>query len=185
MVTYYIQEVFPEQFREVERLFTAIFPSVRAVQVSGPSGPHGLDDAAGRTMEWNLREAGNGDDRWIPQAEISSGMLRTLVHLFEIAIAPPGSVILIDELENGLGVNCMPELTRFMRSRTPELQLVITSHRPDVIDGVPVDAWKVVTRRFGRVRVKSARDIAALRSASHHEAFTRLIALHELAAPIA
>jgi hypothetical protein len=179
MVAYYIQEVFPEQFREVERLFTGMFTSVQAVKVLFPRN---VDDPS-QLLQLSLQEAGNA--RWIPQSEISSGMLRTLVHLFELHVAPAGSVVLIDELENGLGANCLPGLTRFMLSRMPDLQLILTSHHPCVINDVPVDAWKVVTRKAGRVCVKGARDIAAVQSTSHHEAFTRLLAHHELAAVVA
>ncbi|MCC6558763.1 MAG: ATP-binding protein [Polyangiaceae bacterium] len=56
---------------------------------------------------------------WTPQAEMSSGMLRVLLHLIELSLIPPGSVIVIDELENSLGKNCMPQLTDFIMSRAP------------------------------------------------------------------
>jgi len=53
----------------------------------------------------------NGLEDWIPQQRISSGMFRYLICLLEITNAPEESVILIDEFENSLGINCMAELT--------------------------------------------------------------------------
>ena len=68
----------------------------------------------------------------------------------------------------------MPELTRFLRTRT-DCQFILTSHHPYVINNIPMATWKLVTRKGGLVRVTSASDIPALRGASHHEAVLRPI----------
>jgi predicted ATPase len=103
-------------------------------------------------------------------------MLLTLAHIFEMALAPPGSVIIIDEFENSLGVNCMSDLARLISKRA-DCQMILTSHHPYIINNIPVDAWKLVTRKGGHVRVTSAQDIPEMQSASRLEAFTRLINL--------
>ena len=106
-------------------------------------------------------------------------MLRTLVHLFELYLAPPGSVIIIDEFENSLGVNCMPQLTDFIMSWAPGLQFILTSHHPYIINKIPIDTWKLVKRHGGHVRIISARDIPSLQNVSHQQAFIRPINLLE------
>lgn len=173
LAAYYLQEAFTEQFEEFKSTFTDIFVSVDDIRAVVSKG---IDSRFIR-LELNIRE--KGSTTWITQSEISSGMLRTLVHLIELTIAPPGSVIIIDEFENSLGVNCMPQLTDFIMSRAPDLQFILTSHHPYIINKIPIDTWKVVTRKGGHVHVKSARGIPALQAASHHDAFIRLINLRE------
>ncbi len=173
LIAYMMQRAFPSEYDRVKALFTDIFPSVREIRVAWRNKPK---TEGYSYLEFNLQEAGS--DVWIPQAEISSGMIRTLAHLFEVTFAPPGTVIVVDEFENSLGINCMPELTRFLRTRT-DCQFILTSHHPYVINNIPMATWKLVTRKGGLVRVTSASDIPALRGASHHEAFLRLINLPE------
>nr|WP_293102352.1 hypothetical protein [Okeania sp. SIO2F4] len=48
---------------------------------------------------------------WILSPHISSGMLKTLMYISELYLSPEGSVILIDEFENSLGVNCLDSVT--------------------------------------------------------------------------
>jgi predicted ATPase len=71
-----------------------------------------------------------GIDHWIDERQISAGMLRTLYHINEIFLGTSGSVILIDEFENSLGVNCIDDLTSELLINKRDLQFVITSHHP-------------------------------------------------------
>ena len=180
LAAYYLQETFTDEFAVLRDSFLSIFPSVRDVKVHRTSKPR---LGSGVQLELNIQE--EGTDAWIPQSEMSSGMLRVLLHLIELSLAPSGSVIIIDEFENSLGKNCMPQLTDFIMSRAPDLQFFITSHHPYVINKIPIDTWKLVQRRGGRVRVVSARDIPALQAASHHDAFDRLLNLPEFEEGIA
>ncbi|HSO00009.1 MAG TPA: AAA family ATPase, partial [Candidatus Nanopelagicales bacterium] len=129
------------------------------------------------SLEFCLKE--RGVETWIRASAISSGMRRTLNHLVDIFLAPPGAVVIIDEFENSLGKNCMPALTDFIRSRAPDLQFLITSHHPYIINNIPIHTWKLVRRRGSHVSVLSAREIPALQEASHHDAFDRLLNLPE------
>ena len=86
---------------------------------------------------------------------------------------------MIDELENSLGVNCLPDVARRMLKGLDQVQYLATSHHPRVINEIPFDRWKLVTRRGSGVRVVNARDIASLDRASSLEKFTELINLPE------
>jgi AAA15 family ATPase/GTPase len=55
-------------------------------------------------------------------------MLKTLLHLSELYFSLPGSVILIDEFENSLGVNCLDAVTEDINDSPNQLQFIITSH---------------------------------------------------------
>ncbi len=63
------------------------------------------------------------------------------------------------------GVNCMPDVVRFLNTR-PDLQFILTSHHPYVINNLPIATWKLVRRRGSIVSVTPAHDIPALQGAS-------------------
>jgi predicted ATPase len=110
---------------------------------------------------------------------MSSGMFRTLVHLVDISLAPPGSVILIDEFENSLGINCMPELTDFVMSKAALMQFILISHHPYIISKIPYKTWKLVRRKGGEVSVINATDIPQLQTGSRLNKFIQLANLPE------
>ncbi|HWN67246.1 MAG TPA: AAA family ATPase [Haliangium sp.] len=114
-------------------------------------------------------------DAWITGEYISSGMLRTFFHIAELEFAPRGTTIVIDEYENSMGVNCLPAITDLFLRRQHELQFVLTSHHPYVIQNIPIDWWRVVTRRGGVVSVRPASEIPELNTRSRHDAFTLLV----------
>jgi hypothetical protein len=64
--------------------------------------------------------------------------------------------------------------------RAPDLQFIVTSHHPYIIEKIPPEHWKIVTRRGSHVRVLDARAIPALvKGRSRLDHFTRLINLPE------
>ena len=107
------------------------------------------------------------------QDDISSGMLKTFWHLAEIYLSPRNSVILIDEFENSLGVNCLDSITEDLTDSDHQLQFIITSHHPYVINNIRPSHWKIVTRQGGEVTVKSAEDFHI--SPSRQKAYIDLI----------
>lgn len=142
---YYFQEAFPALFRRLEDTFIGMFPSVEKVTVRSEA-------VSSTSVQFELTLNERGVEQAIPQAEMSAGMLRTLVHLLEVTLAPAGSVIVIDEFENSLGMNCMPALTSYLLTRA-DCQFLLTSHHPYVINNLPIETWKLVRRAGSVVRV--------------------------------
>jgi predicted ATP-dependent endonuclease of OLD family len=97
-----------------------------------------------------------GVDKWIAQNGISSGMFKTLCELSKIYFALPHSIILIDEFENSLGINCINAVTESIKYNDNDLQFIITSHHPYIINNISVKNWKIVTRDGGLVKTHSA-----------------------------
>ncbi len=99
-------------------------------------------------------------------------MLKTLFFIALVRLSANGTVLLIDEFENSLGINCLDVVTdQLFGSR--ELQFIITSHHPYVINNIPMEYWKVVTRKGGVIQTHSAEELKLGRS--KHKAFTELI----------
>lgn len=87
-----------------------------------------------------------GVSHWIHQGQISSGMLKTLLHISELYLSTQDTVILIDEFENSLGINCIDVVTELLLENR-NMQFIITSHHPYIINNIPMEYWKIVTRR--------------------------------------
>jgi energy-coupling factor transporter ATP-binding protein EcfA2 len=176
-----LQNKFPAEFRRVIEQYQEIFEQVEDVRIGALSEfePNAADSPP-LPMEWltiALRE--RGVDGWLVQHRVSSGMLRTLFHLLELALAPAGTVVLIDEFENSLGVNCLPQVTEHILHRSGDLQFLLTSHHPYIINNVPPSEWRVVVRSGSVVKVLTDEHIPALRTGSHHDHFTILTNLPE------
>jgi len=121
----------------------------------------------------------NNVEDWIIQPQMSSGMHRTLMQLSELYLCPAGTLILIDEFENSLGVNCMDELTTDLQTFPHRnLQFIITSHHPYIINQIDFKNWKLVTRTGSQVVVREASDIIDFKK-SRQRAFMQLMQLEE------
>jgi predicted ATPase len=169
---YYLEKLFPQMFNEIKEIYTEIFPSVRDVRVTANTS-----DGIKYSLLFEIKE--DYFDNWISQMQISSGMYRTLIYLIEIFAAPEESVIIIDEFENSLGINCMPQLTELILDKSPELQFILTSHHPYIINNIPWKTWQLVSRTNGTIRSRKAVDIPTLNTASSLDKFTQLINLLE------
>jgi AAA15 family ATPase/GTPase len=110
---------------------------------------------------------------WIPIMNISSGMYRTLIHILELHLCAAGTVILIDEFENSLGVNCIDELTTELKGATHRIQFILTSHHPYIINSINTSNWKIVTRQGSTIFTQDAAFFQF--DKSKHAAFVQLI----------
>lgn len=165
-----LYERFRGAFDEVTAAYTEIFPSVQRILLLRRT-----ENQAPFRDQWLMAIEERGVEKPVEWEELSAGMRRTLEHLFELALAPSGTVILVDEYENSMGVNCLEEVTDRLLEPTRGIQLIITSHHPYVINNVPVEHWRVVTRQGSTVRVVPANAIPALDTRSRQDAFIRLI----------
>ncbi len=155
-----------ELFKRIVSQFREVFPLVEDVKfVRMYVGPFA------EVPDLKIKEV--GVDRWIPERQISSGMYRVLIHLGSVALCPEESVILIDEFENSLGINCLDAVTEDIMGHRHHLQFLVTSHHPYIINNIPPNHWKLVTRRAGEVHTVGAAEAGI--GKSHHEAFIQLI----------
>lgn len=151
----------PHEFIDLLRRLRDVFPFVEDLRTV----PH---PCAAATVE-----AREPSGLWVPQSRMSRGVLRTLGYLCEFATAREGTVVVLDDLD-GLGPDCMPAVVEAARSR-PDCQVVVSSHDPWVINNVPMDEWRIVSRRGAEVRVRRAADVPSLAGTSHHDPFLRLL----------
>ncbi len=164
------QELFRPAFVEMESAFREAFPLIETLEVRRTV----LPNVSREMVTIVARE--RGVESLIRFSAMSSGMQRYLSFLVHLSFAPPGTVVLIDELESSFGINCLPAAVDFLLSRAPNLQLILTSHHPYIIQKIPTDLWKIVTRKGSHVRVLDAAAIPDLEeSRSHLDRYTRLV----------
>lgn len=143
----------PDQIAEIKHLYQFIFQNIDDVQVE------------------HMRFKEMGMD-WIEADCLSDGMLKTFCYLTDLVTAPSGSVILIDEFENGLGPNCLGILLDEMLARS-DVQLILSSHHPYVINNVPSQNWLVISRHQSTITSRSAAELGV--GQTRYDAFFELM----------
>jgi hypothetical protein len=138
-----------EVFNKIKRRFIEIFPQVEDVKIEQFQSGNTFSKPEILIKERDVSQ-------WIRAWKISSGMMRTLIHIADLYLTKAGSVILIDEFENSLGVNCMDMLMDDLIHENQHLQFIVTSHHPYIINNVPYEYWKIVTRKGGEIKVQDA-----------------------------
>jgi len=169
----------PEIFKEIKNKFIQVFPTVEDIKIQ-PFNGKSLQKISSAVNEFPviyIKE--KGVKTWISQEEISSGMYRTLISIVELYLSPKGSLIIIDEFENSLGINCIDAVTEDLILDQGELQFILTSHHPYIINNIPWKTWQLVSKNNGIIRSRKAIDIPTLNTASSLDKFTQLINLLE------
>lgn len=176
-ILYILQQYQEMVFNAIKEDFSEIFPTVENLFVEPIS-----DTSRGYRLMLYIREIGT--PKPIPLEYISSGMLRTLLMLIEVHLCPNGTLLLIDEVENGLGVNCMDDIIRKLLLTYRDLQFILTSHHPYIINNIHHDNWKLVTRNGSEVVVQPINDLIDI-GKSKQESFIQLVQLEQFHTGIA
>ncbi len=141
----YLHEAARPEFEQIRDKFIEIFPYVTdiAFREAYENHQHVL------CIKEPLSE-------WIVQSDLSSGMFKTLMFLTQLYLLPGNCVVLVDEIENSLGLNCLDLLQEQLDHSTFDNQLLVTSHHPFIINSVDMEHWRVVSRQGGVVVVRTA-----------------------------
>ncbi len=166
-----IQEKDQKTFNIIKQQFIDIFPKVEDLRCKVL-----IKEDNKEYISIQIKE--QGVTNWIDQKNISSGMFRTLMQLSELYLCADGSVFLMDEFENSLGINCIDEITRNIISSNRNLQFIITSHHPYIINNIPHEYWKLVTRTGNAIKTHNIDEFLTIKN-SKHDAFMQLIQLDE------
>ncbi len=115
----------PEVFAQVQAELCALIPGARALQILAQ------DDQFHIEVELT-------DDLRLPARVLSDGTLRILAFLALLRTAPPGSMIALEEPENGIFPGRLRAFLRKLRSATAAdsdipVQILLNSHSPTVL----------------------------------------------------
>lgn len=160
-----------KSFEEIVNVYIDIFQHVENIKIEPISNDYKKIPIIFRKLPFiQIKE--KNVSHWIDEFKISSGMLRTLMHIAELHLCADDTVILIDEFENSLGINCINQITRSILASERNLQFIITSHHPYIINDIGLAHWKIVTRKGGIVTAIDAEKLGI--GKSKHQAFTQL-----------
>ncbi|MEG3971863.1 AAA family ATPase [Microcoleus sp. T2B6] len=145
-------------YEKIKSRFIDIFPQIGDIKVEPFKTDIFFPKAIAEKIPPAISIKEKSVPKWIREDRMSSGMLRTIIHIAEMFLANEGSVILIDEFENSLGINCIDILTDDLIHENKTLQFIATSHHPYIINNIPYEYWKIVTRQGGHIRICNASD---------------------------
>ncbi|EJA3094070.1 AAA family ATPase [Vibrio parahaemolyticus] len=167
---YYAYKYDKDSFDDFLFVYTSIFPEVKSIIPSlfRTGGDSSINEEL-RVLFINIQMR-NG--KQVNQKDISSGMFKTMMILSELYFGNNKSPIIIDEIENSLGINCLPDVLTELNMVSN--QVIITSHHPRVINEIPREHWSIVSRDAkGSIITYPAKEV--LSDTSRHEAFLQLI----------
>jgi len=95
----------------------------------------------------------SGRTQWFDAARESDGTLRVAGILTALVQQPPLTMAGIEEPEQTVHAGVIPILMDFLREASRSSRVVVTTHSPDLLDLVPVEAIRVVDRTDGTTRV--------------------------------
>ena len=167
-----LKRCYPSVFESIVRDFKDVFPHVTSLDEMKPSD---LDDFpnAPDVAIMGLREKWTTKPIALPF--VSAGMLKALLIITDLHTLTEGSIYLIDEYENSLGVNAIDFFPDLMVKAQSHVQFFITSHHPYLINQIPLKNWYVFARQGREVHIKFGNEIAERYGLSKQEAFVQLI----------
>ncbi|MGF6906965.1 AAA family ATPase [Fusobacterium sp. PH5-44] len=164
----------PEYFHKIEKSFQNVFPNVESIsfrEIIDISQNNSIPIPMGQVIPLQLKEY---KSQWITQDNISLGMFKILIFIATFYLVPDNSIIIIDEFENSLGVNCIDFLKEFVNEvYNRNIQILLTSHHPYIINSIDTNNWIILHRNKNIVRGYTAKKAGIYESS--HENFTLLM----------
>ncbi len=108
---------------------------------------------AGRNAVEFAHWRGDGKVQWFPASRESDGTLRIAGILTALVQQPPLLMVGVEEPEQTVHVGVLQLLYEFLEEAARSSTVVVTTHSADLLDLVPVEAIRVVTRIGGTTRV--------------------------------
>lgn len=168
------QNRYPEIFEEITDAYQDIFPYVEEIKIERQSFTLKNDPDATEFGQNVLIIKESGVSEWISHDEMSSGMLKTFIQLAYLYLSPIGTIFLIDEFENGFGVNCINSISEWLINPEFNHQFIITSHHPYIINNISPKRWKIISRDSNKILSYNTDTVL---DCSSHDSFIKLINL--------
>ena len=170
---YFLSEYFKDIFNRICDIYKSIFPFITETKMLDLSDLKKNISVPGPMPAFCIKE--KRVDKWIPIAELSSGMQKVLLMLTDIFVLPEGGIYLIDEYEHSLGINAINFFPSLILEFEKDIQFIVTSHHPYIINEIPVGNWYVFHRKGSQVTIKHGDELAERFGKSKQKAFIKLI----------
>ncbi|MBS2017024.1 MAG: AAA family ATPase [Deltaproteobacteria bacterium] len=135
----------PKHFATFTKRLRNYYP--RLVQIEPRSAPYGW-------KYLDVTERWNGEKATFNARQVSDGLLRMMVLASLPEWEEQPSMVLLDEIENGLHPRLVGGITELLAEISKRTQVVVTTHSPITLNYVPAESTRLVTRgRGGSVTV--------------------------------
>ncbi len=159
-VLYNWSEQFPDRYYEVIKEFHRNFTFTE--NIGFIDGPLEITDIKTKLLSFDEKNVFEK----INQLNWSDGMHRALHILMSVQCPYKSrtkteypSLILIDEIENGLDFKTLTNIINYLKDYSDESQILITSHSPLVCEMVHPKNWLVVKRKGYKVEFKAPKEL--------------------------
>lgn len=170
---YVLSKNFPEIFEKITKDFKEIFPFIINIGLKDLKSIYPKFRAPGMVPTIAIKE--RKINKWVAAGELSSGMQKVLLILTDVYSMPEGGVYLIDEYENSLGINAINFFPDFLSKLEKQIQFILTSHHPYIINNIPPENWLIIHRTGDKVKVRYGNENMEIFSKSRQQRFIQLI----------
>ncbi len=170
---HYLKAHFPERYTSVVNQFKQLFPAITSCDVARLKRQDIPFETKGIVPIFVVSEKRVKDN--IGVQDLSSGMKKVLLVLTDIASAPEGTIYLIDEYENSLGVNAIDFLPNFIMDFDSSVQFILSSHHPLLINELGIENWLVLSRTGSSVSITPGSALKERYGKSRQRVFTQLL----------
>ncbi|MEA3313023.1 MAG: ATP-binding protein [Caldisericota bacterium] len=147
---YFLEKHFKEEYKIITDYLKSIFPFIEDVLFLEITEFKPNFPIKGKMPIFCIKE--KHVNKQIPYEELSSGMQKVILFLTDIKTFPKGSIYLIDEYENSLGINAINIFPSFLSEVEQDIQFFITSHHPYLINNIGVKNWYILHRKGSNVK---------------------------------
>jgi len=147
---YFLEKHFKEEYKIITDYLKSIFPFIEDVLFLDITEFRPNFPIKGKMPIFCIKE--KHVKKQIPYEELSSGMQKVILFLTDIKTSPKGSIYLIDEYENSLGINAINIFPSFLSEVEQDIQFFITSHHPYLINNIGVKNWYILHRKGSNVK---------------------------------
>jgi predicted ATPase len=101
----------------------------------------------------------------IPAWNISEGSVRLVATLLAMFVPEPPALVAIESPDTSLHPYLMEYLAELLKLGSRHTQVVITTHSPYLLDHLPPESLRIVTKEHGATKVKEVKRTKALAEA--------------------
>lgn len=165
---------FPSIFSKICDYFQSIFSFITEIKVLDLQELNEkIKIPKGQVPVFCIKE--KGVSKWLPLNELSSGMQKVLLILTDVFTLPDGSIYLVDEYENSLGMNSINFFPNLLIEEDFNIQFFITSHHPYIINKIPIENWYVFHRTGSEVNILYGDKVTSRFGVSKQQAYIKLL----------
>jgi len=168
-----LHRYFPIVYKQICDNFSSIFTFVSSIGIKDIQEIRKGFNPPGPTPVLCIKE--RNVRQWLSIDQLSTGMQKVMLILTDVYTMPDGSIYLIDEYENSLGVSAIDFFPPFLIELERDIQFIITSHHPYLINNIPVQNWLVFHRDGSQVQIRYGTENVEAYGESKQTRFLKLI----------